>query len=127
MDIKQTENKELPDERLQPETVSSAKEESRNIIEKADNATEKKDRNQRTGQDKDSKVLSVGEWMLVIFVYLIPVVNIIVTAIWAFSSNGNVHRRNLSRALLLWVIILLVAYVVAMTVAGFTIMDLFRQ
>ena len=63
--------------------------------------------------------------MLTILVFLIPIVNIIFMAVWAFSSKGNIHRRNLSRASLLWVIILLIAYVVAMSIAGFTIMDLF--
>jgi len=76
--------------------------------------------------DKDLKILSVGDWMVTILFYIIPVVNLIVTAIWAFSSKGNIHRRNLSRAVLLWWIILLFAYVVAMTVAGFTILDIFR-
>ena len=75
--------------------------------------------------DKDFKILSVGDWMITILVYIIPVVNLIMMAIWAFSSKGNIHRKNLSRALLLWWIILLIAYVVAMTVAGFTIMDIF--
>jgi len=75
--------------------------------------------------DKDFKILSVGDWMITILVYIIPVVNLIMMAIWAFSSKGNIHRKNLSRALLLWWIILLIAYVVAMTVAGFTIVDIF--
>ncbi len=77
--------------------------------------------------EKDLKVLGVGEWMLTILFYIIPVVNIVMMALWAFSSKGNVHRRNLSRALLLWWLIILIAYVVAMTVAGFTIMDLFKN
>ncbi len=76
--------------------------------------------------EKDLKVLSVGEWMITILFYLLPGVNLVMMAIWAFSSKGNVHRRNLSRACLLWWIIILVAYVVAMTVAGFTIFDIFK-
>lgn len=76
--------------------------------------------------EKYLKVLSVGEWMITILFYIIPIVNIVMMAVWAFSTKGNVHRRNLSRASLLWWIIILVAYVVAMTVAGFTIMDIFR-
>ncbi|HEY8500192.1 MAG TPA: hypothetical protein VIL89_06205 [Clostridia bacterium] len=78
------------------------------------------------GPEPGSRVLSVGEWMLTILFYIIPVVNIIMMAVWAFSSRGNIHRRNLSRALLLWVIIILIAYIAAMTIAGFTIVDIFR-
>jgi len=77
-------------------------------------------------QEPGLRVLSVGEWMLTILFYIIPVVNIIMMAVWAFSSKGNIHRRNLSRALLLWVIIILIAYIVAMAVAGFTIFDIGR-
>jgi NADH:ubiquinone oxidoreductase subunit 3 (subunit A) len=77
-------------------------------------------------QELGTRVLSVGEWMLTILFYIIPVINIIMMAVWAFSSKGNIHRRNLSRALLLWVIIILIAYIVAMAVAGFTIFDIGR-
>jgi len=76
-------------------------------------------------EQSDKRVLGVGEWMITILVFLLPLVNIIMMAYWAFSADGNVNRRNLSRACLLWIIILLIAYVVAMAVAGFTIMDIF--
>ncbi|MDD4295761.1 MAG: hypothetical protein PHC69_02250 [Ruminiclostridium sp.] len=76
--------------------------------------------------EKALKVLSVGEWMITILFFLLPGVNLVMMALWAFSSRGNVHRRNLSRACLLWWIIILIAYVVAMTIAGFTIFDIFK-
>jgi len=75
---------------------------------------------------ENNKVLGVGDWMITILLYLIPILNIIMMAVWAFSSSGNINRRNLSRACLLWIIILLIAYVVAMTIAGYTILDIFR-
>ncbi len=78
-------------------------------------------------EDQDMRTLRVGDWMLTILFYIIPVLNIVMMAVWSFSSKGNVHRRNLSRACLLWVIILLIAYVVAMTVAGLTILDIFQN
>ncbi len=73
----------------------------------------------------DSRTLGIGDWMITLLFFLLPIVNIIVMAIWAFSSRGNIHRRNFSRACLLWIIILLLGYVVAMTVAGYTIFDIF--
>ena len=73
---------------------------------------------------KNTRTLGVGEWMITILLYLIPVINIIMMAIWAFSSRGNVHRRNLSRACLLWIILLLLGFVVAITVAGYSILDI---
>ncbi|NLO40937.1 MAG: hypothetical protein GX115_15890 [Ruminiclostridium sp.] len=73
----------------------------------------------------ENRTLGVGEWMVTMLFFLLPIVNIVVMAIWAFSSNGNIHRKNFSRACLLWIIILLLGYVVAMTVAGYTIFDIF--
>ena len=122
MDINQAEN---PDTR--PEIGDYWQEENKDTdMEKYDMPEEKQDKDSRTVPDRDLRVLSVGEWMLVIFAFLIPVVNIIFMAVWAFSSRGNVHRRNLARASLLWMIILLAAYAVAVTIAGFTPADLFR-
>lgn len=76
---------------------------------------------------EDARTLGVGEWMITILFFLLPIINIVVMAIWSFSSKGNIHRKNLSRACLLWLIILLIGYVVAMTVAGYTILDIFRD
>lgn len=74
---------------------------------------------------ENNRTLGVGEWMITILFFLLPVINIIMMALWAFSSRGNVHRKNFARACLLWLIILLLGYVVAMTVAGYTIFDIF--
>lgn len=75
--------------------------------------------------EEDRRVLGIGEYMITILIYLLPGINIIMMAVWAFSTRGNINRRNLSRACLLWLIILLLGYVVAMTVAGYTILDIF--
>jgi hypothetical protein len=74
---------------------------------------------------EDTRPLGIGEWMITILFFLLPIVNIVMMALWAFSSKGNIHRKNFSRACLLWLIILLLGYIVAMTVAGYTIFDIF--
>lgn len=76
---------------------------------------------------ENNRTLGVGEWMITLLVFLLPIVNIIMMAVWAFSSKGNVHRKNFARACLLWLIILLIGYAVAMTVAGYTIFDIFTD
>ena len=47
----------------------------------------KKDKANSTASEKELKVLGVGDWMLTILVFLIPIVNIIFMAVWAFSSK----------------------------------------
>jgi len=127
MDQNKTENYESLDAQLDQELNPSGKEEAKeSVVEKHDADDEKQEKAVCTVPDKSLRALSVGEWMLVIFAFLLPVINIVFMALWAFSSRGNVHRRNLARASLLWLVILLASYVVAMTIAGFTIMDLFK-
>jgi len=127
MDQNKTENYESLDVQLDQELNPSGKEEAKeSVVEKHDADDEKQEKAVCTVPDKSLRALSVGEWMLVIFAFLLPVINIVFMALWAFSSRGNVHRRNLARASLLWLVILLASYVVAMTIAGFTIMDLFK-
>jgi len=127
MEQNKTENYESLDAQLDQELNPSGKEEAKeSVVEKHDADDEKQEKAVCTVPDKSLRALSVGEWMLVIFSFLLPVINIVFMALWAFSSRGNVHRRNLARASLLWLVILLASYVVAMTIAGFTIMDLFK-
>mgnify|MGYP000845574625 CR=1 FL=1 len=126
MNRDKNDNDSLLDTRLELELAEDNKEEQvSQICQETIKPEMKKDKANSTASEKELKVLGVGDWMLTILVFLIPIVNIIFMAVWAFSSKGNIHRRNLSRASLLWVIILLIAYVVAMSIAGFTIMDLF--
>lgn len=125
MDTNQINTNQSLETQLELELNSSNKEEVMNENNQEINTADEKQKIPNVTSENDTKILSVGQWMITILLFLLPVVNIIVMAVWAFSSKGNVNRRNLSRASLLWIIILLIAYVVAMTIAGFTIMDLF--
>jgi len=57
---------------------------------------------------------------------LLPLINIIFMALWAFTSEGNIHRRNFARAAMLWLIIILIACVVALAIAGLADINLLR-
>ncbi|AGC69222.1 hypothetical protein Cst_c22620 [Thermoclostridium stercorarium subsp. stercorarium DSM 8532] len=105
------------------EGVKSKKESS----EMQDRPAEKKKDATGPVSGRNLKTLSVGEWMLVIFAMIIPVVNIVFMAKWAFSSEGNIHRRNFSRAAMLWLIIILIACVVVLAVTGNPLKNLFSN
>ena len=49
----------------------------------------------------DTTPLSMGEWLLTLLAAIIPCAGIILYLIWAFSSSGNLHRRNFCRAYLI--------------------------
>lgn len=44
--------------------------------------------------------LTTLEWMTTLIILMLPVINLVVAFIWAFSSTVNVNRRNFSRATL---------------------------
>ena len=60
----------------------------------------------------DEKPMSVGDWLITIINLAIPIVNIIFYLYWAFSSTGNLNRRNYCRAALVIVVIALGIFVV---------------
>jgi hypothetical protein len=53
----------------------------------------------------DRQIISTGEWVLYIFLFSIPVVNIIMLCIWAFGSHSNPTKTNFGRAGLIWIAI----------------------
>jgi len=127
MDINRTENSnEALDERIEQELDTAPAEEQKNTAEKPGKTEEIIKKDESSGYDKRLKTLSVGEWMLVIFAMLLPLINIIFMALWAFTSEGNIHRRNFARAAMLWLIIILIACVVAMAIAGLADINLLR-
>ena len=69
----------------------------------------------------DTRPLTVGEWMLTLLVLAIPLVNLVMYLVWAFSGMGNVNRRNFCRASIYWFLIILgiwLAIVALAVVAG---------
>ncbi len=51
------------------------------------------------------KDMSVGAWMLTLFLMCIPVVGIVMLFMWAFGSNAPEFKRNFARAVLIFAVI----------------------
>ncbi|NLK93629.1 MAG: hypothetical protein GX275_00365 [Clostridiales bacterium] len=66
---------------------------------------------------EDNKVMTVGQWVITILVYSIPCVNIVMMFVWAFGS-GNNNRKNYSRAMLIYMAIGIVLYLIFFLVFG---------
>lgn len=56
-----------------------------------------------------AEVMSVKDWMLNLFLLMLPVINIILLFVWAFG-DGNLNRQNYAKASLLWMAIMLGLY-----------------
>jgi len=46
-------------------------------------------------------VLRFGDWLIMLIISFIPIINIIVLFIWAVDSSANPNRRGFARAMLL--------------------------
>ncbi|HHK6003628.1 MULTISPECIES: hypothetical protein [Neisseria] len=58
-------------------------------------------------------VVSIKEWLLTNLILMIPLVNIVMTFVWAFGSNTNPNKANYFKAaLILFVIYLVLAVAV---------------
>lgn len=53
----------------------------------------------------DTEPITVGGFLIMFLIMCIPVVNLVVLLLWAFGRNGNVNRRNFSRAALVYIAI----------------------
>ncbi|MFP3897161.1 MAG: DUF4339 domain-containing protein [Anaerolineales bacterium] len=55
----------------------------------------------RTQRQPREEVMSVGSWLGTLILLYIPLLNILLLLIWAFSSTTNRNKQNFSRATLL--------------------------
>ena len=51
------------------------------------------------------RTMSVGDWVLTLFLTSIPVVGLILLFVWAFGDNQKIDRANYSKATLIWLAI----------------------
>lgn len=54
-----------------------------------------------SGPNNTEDVMTTGQWIGVIIVLAIPIINIIMYLFWAFSSTTNENLRNFCRASLI--------------------------
>lgn len=57
------------------------------------------------GNQNKSTPLSVGDWVLTIFLSGLPLIGLILLFIWAFGDNQRTERINWAKATLLWYLI----------------------
>ena len=49
--------------------------------------------------------ITVGQWMLYLFVTYLPIIGIVMLFVWAFGDSSQKNRANWAKAQLLWRII----------------------
>lgn len=69
-------------------------------------------------QGGDTRPMSMGDWLVTMLLMIIPCVNIVLLFVWAFGDkNGNINRRNWSRANLIIMGIVLAIYLIVIVIA----------
>ncbi len=61
-------------------------------------------------QEKKSDILSMGDYLLILILMAIPVVNFIVCLFWILGKNGNPNRRNFAKA---WMVLAVVGTIIS--------------
>ena len=64
-----------------------------------------------------SNATTTGQWVLTLFLVAIPIVNIILLFVWAFSSNTEDSKQNWARANLIWILIGIIISIIIVAVA----------
>lgn len=54
--------------------------------------------------------VSVGDWMITLLIMYLPIINIIMLFVWAFSGNINVSKANWAKATLIWILISIILF-----------------
>ena len=65
---------------------------------------------EENGNDNKAEVLSMGDYLLMLILLAIPVVNFIVCILWIISGNGNPNRKNFAKA---WLVIAVVGTILS--------------
>ena len=78
-------------------------------LEKEEHVREHSAREEKQ-DDHKAEVLTMWDYLLMLILMAIPVVNFIVCILWIISSNGNPNRRNFAKA---WMIVAVVGTILS--------------
>ena len=67
---------------------------------------------------QQSDVISVGDWMITLFIMIIPLINIIMLFVWAFGGGPKISKAKWAKAVLLWLLVKIVIIVIILVVFG---------
>lgn len=74
--------------------------------------------------NRDTTPLSVGQFMLIELLMMIPLVNLILLFVWGFGGGVNVNRKNYALSKLIWLIISTVAAIILTVFLSFVLVPI---
>lgn len=68
--------------------------------------------------ERETAPVSLGDWVLTLFILFIPIVNIVMLFVWGFSAGTPPSKRNFCRAQLIWMLVGLVLFFMFLFMGG---------
>lgn len=62
--------------------------------------------------------ISIGEWMVTLFLAAIPIIGFIMLLVWAFGDGAAATKANWAKATLLWLVIMAAFYTLMVILFG---------
>ena len=56
---------------------------------------------------RSDTTISLGQWMIIMLIMLIPLVNIVMLFLWAFDGDTPPSKANWAKAILIWIAIIM--------------------
>ena len=76
-------------------------------------------------QQRPKHIISVSDWLIIIIIQCIPVVNIICLFVWAFSKSTPVSKSNWAKASLIISAVFFVLYFIFIIAAAATAVSMY--
>ncbi|NLC40514.1 MAG: zinc ribbon domain-containing protein, partial [Clostridiaceae bacterium] len=71
--------------------------------------------------------LSVGQYIGMFLLMMIPVVNLVLLLVWAFGGSVNRNKKNYAKATLLLMLISTVVIIILVMIFGFALFNFFIE
>lgn len=68
-----------------------------------------------------NKPVTVGDWIITMIIAAIPIVNIVMLFVWAFSAGTNPSKANWAKAYLVFIAFIVALYFVMFFVMGMNV------
>jgi heme/copper-type cytochrome/quinol oxidase subunit 2 len=75
-------------------------------------------------ENESTPILSTADWLIIIFLLIIPFVNLVMLLVWSFRKSTNPNKSNFSKALLIWFLIFSTLIIILFAISGITIFGL---
>lgn len=76
------------------------------------------DNNMQQQNFNNEPPMTLGNWMITILLTAIPCVGLIMLLVWGFGANATTTKKNYARAMLIYMVIVIVFYVILFAVLG---------